>query len=1236
MIIFFNIVVFVLHLFYIIGIIILFLDHVQSSKLNIVHKSNGSFSKPLFVNNLFDFKEKFKNNFVKKRKKSDINYYPDNYKRNNSNTDFNIFIESFNKKNYFIKPIYVTFQDDRNKNVASQNETKKKKKKKKNSEQSQLFLESTKQKDIHEMTIDEEIENYDNIQMDYKENDNNDKNNDYSYDKNNDYSYDKNNDYSCDKNNDYSYDKNNDYSCDKNNDYSYDKNNDYSYDKNNNNYSNDTNNNNYYIKNMDDSEYELVNDYILLRKNGLTIKELMEQGKWACPKENLKMIRERVNSKINWNYILKKNNELLNDNVDKIYHEIYKKENVDDLLFVFDTYPYNYLNITMSVFCLYKFANSYLNEKKEQMNSVNEKKHNFFNNISSKNFMINEEEKKKKKNDMENINELINIKHNDNKSRCNERTNSYDNNFFALENIQDDDVGDNNIFKIKQERKRLNYITTNRNFQRIIGSINKHLKIIYRIFSSNEKLSSYEKNKNVYKFIPYINIKDIIIILKSFCILKYDHSNIYKYIYFFIVHFIHKFDIYNLCQAVHLCIIKKIYIKPLYQNFLKYLQIIFQQDKNDYIGKIEIVQSKTSSSLHDKKDTPEKLQDDNNITNKNTVKNDILLNIPYDNDRNNLCKNIISLYDNINIKDFYNNIEDTLEGYSSNTFNYYTSPLYANNFNYYIYHSCNYSNINNALDDVEEKKEKEKDIKNFMTKDMRKEKKSFIEDNTNKDITVNNNNNNNNNNKRDNNINNRKDINLYVYILYVLSKFPYSNVNIINKIILFIIRDIYNLSIDELILTFYSIAELEYEDLEVQNYLYLLIFQRLHLLNYRNNDTLLKLIKSLYLTNNLDNVYDDTKIENTSPDLDENELQKEEEQEVEEKRKKEQKQNECNNKEDEKKGEFNNMYNENNNLSNKKKEWYYKNHVEKEHVSNFIQHINNDESNKMESIKTLMIYVISKMVLKNVNNYSPIELVDIIRYMSAFKFINKELFSFVYNLPFFKNLNEDILNYYKNNVYFNQSYYAYTKNNNINTPIEIMLCKLYQSYLSYNMFIKQIDTSYIQNVIKDDIIKNIYKRNNQQVKVIQFDNSIMQILKKVYLNNMNISSYASSSLHYEIADIINKDFKIPCHVEYKTSKGIIIDIAILYEDIKKINPTCSFFRNIAIEINGPFHYKTKSLSNHLPLINTKTILKKRLLQFENWDVISFPFWEIKPWFSKTRKESYILKMLPEKLKTFFK
>ncbi|EWC77572.1 hypothetical protein C923_01756 [Plasmodium falciparum UGT5.1] len=127
---FFNIVVFVLHLFYIIGIIILFLDHVQSSKLNIVYKPNGSFSKPLFINNLFDFKEKFKNNFVKKRKKSDTNYYHDNYKRNNSNTNSNIFIESFNKKNTFIKPIYVTFQDDMNKSVASQNETKKKKKKK--------------------------------------------------------------------------------------------------------------------------------------------------------------------------------------------------------------------------------------------------------------------------------------------------------------------------------------------------------------------------------------------------------------------------------------------------------------------------------------------------------------------------------------------------------------------------------------------------------------------------------------------------------------------------------------------------------------------------------------------------------------------------------------------------------------------------------------------------------------------------------------------------------------------------------------------------------------------------------------------------------------------------------------------------------------------------------------------------------------------------------------------------
>ncbi|ANQ05863.1 Uncharacterized protein PCOAH_00000720 [Plasmodium coatneyi] len=824
-----------------------------------------------------------------------------------------------------------------------------------------------------------------------------------------------------------------------------------------------------------DDEFDLISDHILVRKNRKSIKELMEAGIWGAPKENVKMIRERTNKKINWNYILKKNNKLLNDNVDHIYNEIYNKENVDDIFFVFDTNPYNYLNVTMSVFSLYKITTSYLNERRQRVgSSLKGRKVNVLQSSEPSNVPLNAD-----------------------------RSND---NFFTMDGEDTyGEVDDRNILKLKEERRRLTHVTRNRNFMRIVGSINKHLKIIYKIFSTNEKLTKYEKNKDMYKFIPYINIKDIITILKCFSILKLDHTNIFKYIYFFLVFFMDQFDMFLLCEAVYLCLVKKIYVRPLFLNFSKHLLRYLQrgdQEKNteNSIGTVDAVTKDDSITPADEQASP---------------------------------------YDELNLETFRRNMEQALHRDDPEPDHFASSPFHMKHFTYSIYHDANYSCLNSSQDELaKEKAQKSEDVKNrYAAQDLRHAKKEFIDSgevqNKSKEQTD----------VMSPLVDSRR-ICFPVYCLYTLCKFPYTNIQILNIVTSQVMAKVPELSIEELILSFYSLAEFEIDNPKLLNVLFLQIFKCLHFLDYRNNGLVTKLIRALYLVDG-----------DISPPP--------------------------------------------------------------------------GQEKRCEEVKTLMVHYLAKMVLQNRNNYTPIELVDIIRYMSAFAHIDRELFNFVYEMPFLKNLNQDTLDYYKNNVYFNQSYYAYTKDSSVNTPIEIMVCKLYQSYLAYRAWgvesPQKDDTSTLQTI----------RTKNDKVKPFQYGPKLLQLFKQTYTNNMRISSYSSSSLHYEMADIIKKDLKIPCHVEYVTDKGLFIDIVILREDLVKFDASLSRLRDIAIEVNGPFHYKTKSYSGGIPPLNTKTVVKQRLLEHDNWHVISLPFWEVKPWFSKSRKENYIMKVLPDELKSFF-
>ncbi|GAB64415.1 hypothetical protein PCYB_011480 [Plasmodium cynomolgi strain B] len=905
----------------------------------------------------------------------------------------------------------------------------------------------------------------------------------------------------------------------------------------------------------EDNEFDLISDHILVRKNRKSIKELMEAGIWGAPKENLKMIRERTNKKINWNYILKKNNKLLSDNVDHIYNEIYRKENVDDIFFVFDTNPYSYLNITMSVFSLYKIATSYLNERRQRVDSSLKGK-------------------------------KVGVLSSNGTSKDPLGGDHPNDNFLTMDGSGEDNYGevdDSNILKLKDERRRLNHITRNRNFMRIVGSINKHLKIIYKIFSTNEKLTKYEKNRDMYKFIPYINIKDIITILRCFSILKFDHTNIFKYIYFFLVFFMDQFDMFLLCEAVYLCLVKKIYVRPLFLNFSKRLLGYLQRggegsDKGGNTGS-----DKGSSTGSDKGSNTGSDKESNTGSDKESSAESVgAATEDATEDASNdgaiaAAGARAAPYDEANLEAFCRNMEQALQRDDPEPDHFASSPFHMKHFSYSIYHDANYSSLNSSQDELaKEKERKNDDVNRFAAQDLRHAKREFIDSsqiqrksNDPPEVTspqV-----------------DSQSICFPVYCLYTLCKFPYTNVQILNMIMSQIMEKASELSIEELILSFYSLAELEVNSPKLLNSLFLLIFNSLHFLDYRNNGLVTKLIRALYL-------------------------------------------------------------------------------VEGEIFGSL------GEENRCEEMKTLMVHYLAKMVFHNRNNYTPIELVDIIRYMSAFSHIDKELFNFVYEMPFLQNLNQNTLDYYKNNVYFNQSYYAYTKDSSVNTPIEIMVCKLYQSYLAYRAWgVRKGDAAMgagspqmgdatmgagspqtgdaamgVESPQMGDLLQrgdipalHAIRAHNEKVKPFQYKPKLLQLFRQTYTNNMRISSYSSSSLHYEMADIIKKDLKIPCHVEYVTDKGLFIDIVILREDLIKFDASFSGLRDIAIEVNGPFHYKTKSYSGGVPPLNTKTVVKQRLLEHDKWRVISLPFWEVKPWFSKSRKENYILRVLPDELKSFF-
>ncbi|CAG9484764.1 unnamed protein product [Plasmodium vivax] len=891
-----------------------------------------------------------------------------------------------------------------------------------------------------------------------------------------------------------------------------------------------------HVEEGEEDQFDLISDHILVRKNRKTIKDLMEAGIWGAPKENLKMIRERTNKKVNWNYILKKNNKLLSDNVDRIYSEIYNKENVNDIFFAFDTNPYSYLNVTMSVFSLHKITTCYLNERRQRVgSSLGGKKTDVLSPSEASKDPLGE--------------------------------NHPSDHFLTMGGGGEDNYGevdDCNILKMKEERRRLNQITRNRNFMRIVGSINKHLKIIYKVFSTNEKLTSYEKNRDMYKFIPYINVKDIITILRCFCILKFDHTNIFKYIYFFLVFFMDQFDMFLLCEAVYLCLVKRIYVRPLFLNFSKRLLGYLRggRDEGSRIG--SGTECSTGSNTG---------SDEGSSTGSNTERADAK------GDSKDGATAIATTtatsttsaapqappYEEANLEAFRRDMERAVQRDDPEPDHFASSPFHMKELGYSIYHHANYSSLNSSQDELaKEKARKGDDANKFDAQDLRHAKEEFIHSS-----------------KVQSRSNEPSEgtsppvgshpICFHVYCLYTLSKFPYTNVQILSILTSQLMAKAPELSIEELILSFYSLAELEVDSPKLLNVLFLLIFKCLHRLDYRNNGLVTKLIRALYLV--------DGEI-CSSP----------------------------------------------------------------------------GEENRLEEVKALMVHYLAKMVLRNRNNYTPIELVDIIRYMSALVHIDRELFNFVYEMPFFQNLNQDTLDYYKNSVYFNQSYYAYTKDSSVNTPVEIMVCKLYQSYLAFRAWgasqmggsshtsgssqmggSPQMGVSHTSGSSQTGGCPTLQaiRTRNDKVKPFQYGPQLLQLFKQTYTNNMRISSYSSSSLHYEMADIIKKDLKIPCHVEYVTDKGLLIDIVILREDLLKFAASFSGLRNIAIEVNGPFHYKTKSYGGGVPPLNTKTVFKRRLLEHDKWHVISLPFWEVKPWFSKSRKENYILRVLPDELKSFF-
>uniref|UniRef100_A0A0G4G0J1 RAP domain-containing protein n=1 Tax=Chromera velia CCMP2878 TaxID=1169474 RepID=A0A0G4G0J1_9ALVE len=108
-------------------------------------------------------------------------------------------------------------------------------------------------------------------------------------------------------------------------------------------------------------------------------------------------------------------------------------------------------------------------------------------------------------------------------------------------------------------------------------------------------------------------------------------------------------------------------------------------------------------------------------------------------------------------------------------------------------------------------------------------------------------------------------------------------------------------------------------------------------------------------------------------------------------------------------------------------------------------------------------------------------------------------------------------------------------------------------------------------------------------------------------------SAVSSSLHSQISDGLHRFLRVDHENEFFAEDALLVDIA--FPELK-----------VAIEAEGPFHFKSRGLSRKL---NSRTLFKQRLLRALGWKVTSIPFfqWEQKSHRSRSARAAFLLRLL---------
>ncbi|KAF8822778.1 hypothetical protein IE077_002648 [Cardiosporidium cionae] len=293
---------------------------------------------------------------------------------------------------------------------------------------------------------------------------------------------------------------------------------------------------------------------------------------------------------------------------------------------------------------------------------------------------------------------------------------------------------------------------------------------------------------------------------------------------------------------------------------------------------------------------------------------------------------------------------------------------------------------------------------------------------------------------------------------------------------------------------------------------------------------------------------------------------------------------------------------------------------------------------------TLLLTSLAGGLLPLLSKFCPLEVSTILRSFTLLGCYHRDLFLTAFKLPYWQTMIEE-----RRQSFLESSSEAILKNIFLQSKLRFY-GELYLRWCIFHIFLLLGEGIYDPNCSSDITLAKLYqsymgfKIESPDAELFHFSLENSYILKEIFKRNMKFWGYASSALHHEIADILQKDLGIPCETEFATKQGLLLDVAILPKQLHKVNLTAQIdmgrativstrlaqLQKYAIEIDGPFHFLQKSQQHFPPCQNAATKFKQRILTKTGWIVISIPYWKITPWNNRAWKASYLQRVIAEK------